>query len=89
AQTVIELTGSRSRIVHRPLPADDPKLRRPDVSLARARLGFEPRVTLREGLARTVEALGTALARKADSGVHMLSSQRERRSRTAAGGRSS
>jgi UDP-glucuronate decarboxylase len=89
AQTVIELTGSRSRIVYRPLPADDPKLRRPDVSKARAQLGFEPRVTLREGLARTVEALGTALARKGDSAVHVVSSQRERRSQTAAGGRSS
>ncbi|HEU4580613.1 MAG TPA: UDP-glucuronic acid decarboxylase family protein [Polyangiaceae bacterium] len=73
AQAVIELTGSRSRIVHRPLPADDPKLRRPDVSQARAWLGFEPRVSLREGLARTIDSLTKVLARSDQSGVHVVS----------------
>jgi UDP-glucuronate decarboxylase len=55
AERVIELTGSKSKIVHRPLPADDPKQRRPDITLAKERLGWEPRVPLREGLAKTVE----------------------------------
>ncbi len=54
AERVIELTGSKSKIVHRPLPADDPKQRRPDITLAKERLGWEPRVPLREGLAKTV-----------------------------------
>jgi UDP-glucuronate decarboxylase len=56
AQLVIELTGSRSKIVHKPLPADDPTQRQPDISLARARLGgWEPQVPLREGLKKTIE----------------------------------
>jgi UDP-glucuronate decarboxylase len=55
AELVRELTGSRSSIVHEPLPADDPTQRRPDLTLARERLGFHPRVPLREGLARTIE----------------------------------
>jgi dTDP-glucose 4,6-dehydratase len=58
AETVIEVTGSRSEIVHEALPTDDPKVRQPDISLARAVLGWEPVVELREGLRRTVEASG-------------------------------
>ena len=54
AELVIELTGSRSQIEYRPLPSDDPKKRRPDISLARATIGWEPRVQLREGLSRTI-----------------------------------
>ena len=54
AERVIELTGSRSKIVLKPLPADDPKQRRPDITLAKQRLGWEPRVPLREGLERTI-----------------------------------
>lgn len=54
AELVIELTGSRSKLTYRPLPADDPTRRRPDISLARARLGWEPQVPLREGLAKTI-----------------------------------
>jgi nucleoside-diphosphate-sugar epimerase len=61
ARKIVGLCGSRSRIVHRPLPADDPKVRRPDVTLARRELGWEPRVSADEGLRRThayfVEAL--------------------------------
>jgi UDP-glucuronate decarboxylase len=49
------LTGSRSEIVHRPLPVDDPERRRPEITLARDRLGWQPTVPLREGLARTIE----------------------------------
>ncbi|GJE59238.1 UDP-glucuronic acid decarboxylase family protein [Methylobacterium trifolii] len=54
AEQVIALTGSRSRIVHRPLPPDDPRQRRPDIAKARAVLGWEPAVPLREGLTRTI-----------------------------------
>jgi UDP-glucuronate decarboxylase len=54
ATTVIDLTGSRSKIVHRSLPADDPAQRQPDISLARAKLGWEPRTPLRDGLTKTI-----------------------------------
>jgi UDP-glucuronate decarboxylase len=54
AELTIELCGSRSKIINRPLPQDDPKQRRPDISLARSRLGWEPTIPLREGLARTI-----------------------------------
>ncbi len=55
AALTIELTGARSKIVHRPLPADDPRQRRPDISLAQSRLGWTPTIPLREGLAKTIE----------------------------------
>jgi dTDP-glucose 4,6-dehydratase len=58
AHTVIDVTGSRSEIVHEALPVDDPQIRQPDISLAREILGWEPRVELREGLRRTVEESG-------------------------------
>jgi UDP-glucuronate decarboxylase len=89
ARTVIELTGSKSRIIHQPLPADDPRLRRPDISKARAALGFAPRVELRDGLRRTIEALGTSLARANASGVHVVASAEERLPRASSGRRSS
>lgn len=53
ARTVIEITGSGSPVVHEPLPADDPRRRCPDISLAERLLGWRPAVGLREGLART------------------------------------
>jgi dTDP-glucose 4,6-dehydratase len=53
ARLVIEVTGSSSEVVHEPLPVDDPTQRRPDITLARQRLGWEPQVQLREGLERT------------------------------------
>jgi UDP-glucuronate decarboxylase len=55
ARLVIELTGSTSRLVHRPLPPDDPQQRQPDISLARAQLGWDVTVPLREGLAKTID----------------------------------
>lgn len=55
AELVIELTGSRSSIVSEPLPLDDPRQRRPDIALARERLGWEPTISLREGLKATIE----------------------------------
>ncbi len=53
AELVLEVTGSNSPIVHEPLPEDDPKQRRPDISLATSELGWAPAVALREGLERT------------------------------------
>ncbi len=55
ADLVLELTGSSSEIRHLPLPEDDPKVRRPDITRARELLDWEPQVPLREGLARTIE----------------------------------
>ena len=55
AEQIIELTGSRSRIICEPLPADDPKQRRPDIGKARELLQWEPKTPLREGLAKTIE----------------------------------
>jgi UDP-glucuronate decarboxylase len=55
AERVVELSGSRSKIAAaRPLPEDDPHRRQPDITLARTRLGWQPTVPLREGLARTI-----------------------------------
>jgi len=54
AETVIRMTGSRSRIIYRPLPQDDPVRRRPDIALAREKLGWEPRTPLSEGLEKTI-----------------------------------
>jgi UDP-glucuronate decarboxylase len=54
AELVVELVGSRSRLVYLPLPQDDPKQRRPDISLAKSALNWEPQVALREGLTETI-----------------------------------
>ena len=54
AEVVLDLTGARSRILEQPLPVDDPKVRRPDITRARTMLGWEPRVDLREGVRRTI-----------------------------------
>ncbi len=55
AQKVIEVTGSKSKIVFKPLPYDDPQQRRPDISLAKEKLGWEPTIQLEEGLQPTIE----------------------------------
>jgi len=55
AERIIALCGSGSRVVYRPLPVDDPRIRQPDITRARTLLGWEPRVPLDEGLARTLE----------------------------------
>lgn len=54
AEAVVELTGSRSELIFLPLPSDDPTQRRPNINLAREKLGWEPRVQLREGLTHTI-----------------------------------
>jgi UDP-glucuronate decarboxylase len=63
AEKVISLTGSKSKIVSRPLPSDDPKQRQPDISLAREKLGWEPKVKLDEGLKKTIEYFKTEAKR--------------------------
>jgi dTDP-glucose 4,6-dehydratase len=61
AQEIVELVGSRSKIVFKPLPEDDPKVRQPDTARARAILNWAPRVNRREGLAKTVEYFKTQI----------------------------
>jgi dTDP-glucose 4,6-dehydratase len=61
ARVIIRLTGSKSKLVYRPLPEDDPKVRQPDITRARTLLGWEPKVTLEEGLTRTLEYFRTKI----------------------------
>ena len=62
ARAIIEISGSKSRIVYRPLPEDDPKVRRPDITRARTLLGWEPKVSLEEGLQKTLEYFKTKVS---------------------------
>ena len=55
ARLIIEMTGSKSKIIYKPLPTDDPKVRQPDITRARTLLGWEPNVPLEQGLGRTIE----------------------------------
>lgn len=55
AENVLDLVGSKSKLIHLPLPKDDPKQRQPDISLAKKELGWEPTIQLREGLTKTIE----------------------------------
>ena len=66
AERVIRLTGSRSAIIHHPLPQDDPTQRCPDITLARSVLGWEPAVALDDGLRRTIDYFGRFLAERGD-----------------------
>jgi UDP-glucuronate decarboxylase len=54
AEAVIQATGARSKIIHKPLPEDDPRQRKPDIGLAERELGWRPKVQLEEGLRRTI-----------------------------------
>ncbi|HJR35927.1 MAG TPA: UDP-glucuronic acid decarboxylase family protein [Gemmatimonadales bacterium] len=65
AGLVLDLTGSRSPVVRKPLPEDDPKVRQPDITHAKTALGWQPRVTLRDGLTRTIEYFSRRLERPA------------------------
>jgi dTDP-glucose 4,6-dehydratase len=67
AKTIIRITGSESRVAHKPLPPDDPKVRRPDISLARRVLGWEGKVPVEEGLRRTVAYFAEELKRREPS----------------------
>jgi dTDP-glucose 4,6-dehydratase len=59
AKMIIQMTGSRSQIIYKPLPTDDPKVRQPDITRARTLLGWEPKVELEEGLVKTIEYFRT------------------------------
>jgi dTDP-glucose 4,6-dehydratase len=59
ARLILRMTGSTSRVVYRPLPTDDPKVRQPDITRARTLLGWEPKVSLEEGLTSTIEYFRT------------------------------
>jgi dTDP-glucose 4,6-dehydratase len=58
AQTVLEVTGSKSELIYEALPTDDPQVRQPDITLAKQILGWEPKVELRQGLQRTIDEAG-------------------------------
>jgi UDP-glucuronate decarboxylase len=62
AEIIIDLTNSRSELLHRPLPEDDPRQREPDITLARTQLGWEPRIGLKEGLRRTITYFDSLLS---------------------------
>jgi len=68
AEAILEATGSGSEIAYQPLPVDDPKVRQPDITLARRLLGWEPRVALDEGLSRTVGYFRDELAARRGAG---------------------
>lgn len=73
AKQVLDLTGSKSRVVYRNLPGDDPRQRQPDISLAGKELGWEPRVPLKQGLIRTIRYFEQLLSRRpgaVDSRAH-------------------
>jgi len=67
AETIVRATGSPSEIVHEPLPEDDPKVRQPDIGRARELLGWEPQVSLADGIARTVEYFREELAARREA----------------------
>ena len=54
AETILKLSGSKSKIIHQSLPSDDPKQRQPNIDLAMAKLGWEPKVNLEDGLKETI-----------------------------------
>jgi dTDP-glucose 4,6-dehydratase len=70
ARNVLHITGSRSKIVHEPLPQDDPKQRRPDISKARTLLGWEPKISLEAGLKMSLEYFREAVEKDSLAGSH-------------------
>ena len=65
ARAIIDISGSKSKIVYRPLPEDDPKVRKPDITRARTLLGWEPKVSLEEGLVKTLAYFKTKVTANA------------------------
>ena len=61
AEEVLALTGSKSKLTHRPLPSDDPKQRQPNIDKAKELLGWQPKVQLRDGLKKTIDYFDTLL----------------------------
>jgi len=62
AESIMKLSGSKSKLVFEPLPADDPKQRQPDITLAKAQLGWQPKVALEDGLKETIAYFRQLLA---------------------------
>jgi dTDP-glucose 4,6-dehydratase len=77
ADAVIRLTNSKSTIDYRPLPEDDPKVRQPDITIAREVLGWEPEITLEEGLKKTIPYF-RKLVEENDAGARPLETAAER-----------
>jgi len=73
-ELVLELTGSKSKLVFEPLPSDDPKQRQPDIGKAREQLGWEPKVALRDGLMKTIEYFDDLL--RSNDGPHSIGASR-------------
>ena len=69
AGLVVEMTGSRTRVINKPLPTDDPKQRQPDITCAKEILGWTPRVELREGLPRTIQYFEDLISRSGVSSI--------------------
>ena len=65
AEEILDLTGSKSTLIREPLPQDDPRQRQPDISMARAKLDWEPKTQLREGLTKTIAYFDELLSRNA------------------------
>ncbi len=63
AETILELTGSRSPLVHEPLPQDDARQRQPDITAAKSHLGWQPEIALRDGLRPTIAYFDALLSR--------------------------
>jgi UDP-glucuronate decarboxylase len=80
AELIIDQTRSRSTLVHLPLPPDDPRQRRPDISLARTHLDWQPRVPLAEGLIPTIAHFAARLdAEPSQASIEKASPRRSRR----------
>jgi UDP-glucuronate decarboxylase len=61
AEVVLRLTGSHSKIIHQPLPADDPKQRKPDIRIAKEKLDWEPKIKLEQGISKAIEYFSACL----------------------------
>jgi UDP-glucuronate decarboxylase len=64
AELIIEMTGSKSKLIEKPLPSDDPKRRRPDITMAKEKIGWLPKVLLKEGLQKTIKYFDTLLSQQ-------------------------
>jgi hypothetical protein len=73
AETVLSLTGSRSRMAFKPLPSDDPRQRKPDIAMARRLIEWEPTVALRDGLRETIAYFRRLMELPAGPSVHLPS----------------
>jgi len=85
AELVVEMTGSKSKLTYLPLPEDDPRQRRPDISLAKERLKWQPTISLREGLRQTIEHFDRLLS-GARSAVHATRNSAKARRASSANG---